>query len=64
MSTTRYTDLTPDDLLDCFGDFNNKEPLCAKHCAIRLRCAVEQHNNTRIEILEDLMASEGSLIKN
>ena len=52
-----------EDLLDCFGDYNNTAPLCNKHCAIKLRCAVEQNNNMRIEILEDLMASEGSQVK-
>lgn len=49
--------------LDCFGDYNSNDPVCAKHCAIKLRCAVEQNNNMRIEILEDLMASESSQVK-
>lgn len=52
-----------DELLDCFGDYNNNNPVCTKHCAIKLRCAVEQNNNMRIEILEDLMASESSQVK-
>ncbi len=64
MRTNRHIEITPDALLDCFGDFDKKELLCTKYCAIRLRCAVEQNYNMRIEILEDLMASEGSNVKN
>jgi hypothetical protein len=63
MSTNRYAVITSNDQLDCFGDFNKNNPLCAKHCAIRLGCAIELNNNVRIEILEELMASEGSLVK-
>ena len=48
---------------DCFGEFNSANRLCAKHCVLRLRCAIEQHQNLRIELIEDLVSAEGQLIK-
>jgi len=52
-----------DDYLGCFGDFNSEDPVCIKHCALRLSCAIEQDQNIKQEILEDLIAYEGSTIK-
>lgn len=63
MRTDLYTFMTSSEPLDCFGDYDKISPLCATHCAIRLRCVIEQNNNMRIEILEELMASEGSQVK-
>ena len=63
MSSNLYTVSTTNEPMDCFGDYDNNNPLCVKHCAIKLRCAIEQNNNMRIEILEELMASEGSPLK-
>lgn len=54
---------TPFDLLDCFGEYNKGNPLCAKHCALRLRCAIEQDQNMRLELIEDLVSVEGQIIK-
>lgn len=64
MSTNLYAVITSDEPMDCFGDYNKSNSLCSKYCAIRLRCAIEQNNNMRIEILEELMASEESQVKN
>lgn len=54
---------TPFDLSDCFGEYNKGNPLCAKHCALRLRCAIEQDQNMRLELIEDLVSVEGQIIK-
>lgn len=54
---------TSDDLLDCFGDYSKRNPLCAKHCALRLRCAIERDQNIRLELIEDLVSVEGQTIK-
>jgi len=48
--------------LGCFGDYSKDHPLCSKHCALRLRCAIEQEHNMRMELLEDLMASDDLLV--
>jgi hypothetical protein len=47
-----------DEYLGCFGDFNVEDVVCKKYCALSLRCAIEKDQNERMEILEDLMASE------
>lgn len=46
---------------DCFGQYNNGNPLCAKHCVLRLRCAIEQDQNIRTEIIEELIGSDSEL---
>ena len=48
--------------LGCFGDYSKDHPLCSKHCVLRLRCAIEQEQNMRMELLEDLMDSENLLV--
>ncbi len=63
MSTKVFAMLTSSEPVDCFGDYNSKNPLCAKHCALRLSCAIEQDHNIRTEILEDLVANEDGLGK-
>lgn len=52
--------ITSDELLDCFGDFNKADRLCAKYCILRLRCAIEQEQNLRSALLEELVASENT----
>ena len=47
-----------EDYLGCFGEFKVEDEVCKKHCALSLRCAIERDQNERMEILEDLMASE------
>lgn len=46
------------DELDCFGDYAKTNPLCARHCVLRLRCAIEQEQNIRMELLSDLATVE------
>ena len=52
-----------DDQFGCLGDFKIDDVICNRICAMRLRCAVEHNHNTRLEILEELVASEGIPIK-
>lgn len=52
------------DELDCFGDYTKTNPLCAKHCVLRLRCAIEQEQNIRTEMLFDLSTVEGMVTTN
>jgi hypothetical protein len=49
-----------DDYLGCFGAFNINDRVCKKYCALNLRCAIEQDQNARIELLDELV-SESSL---
>ena len=46
------------DYLGCFGNFNRRNLVCKKFCAVNLRCAIERDQNVRIELIEDLVASE------
>lgn len=48
--------------LDCFGEYIKTNPLCTKHCVLRLRCAIEQEQINRMELLSDLAATEGMII--
>ena len=54
---------TSDESLDCFGDFNKNNRLCAKHCILRLRCAIEQEQTLRTALLEELVDSDSSVGK-
>lgn len=47
----------------CFGRYNTRDPLCTKHCVLRLRCAIEQDQNLRTEMIEDIIGFD-SEIKN
>ena len=49
-----------DDYLGCYGNFDVQDTVCKRYCALSLRCAIEREQNDRLEILEDLMASEQS----
>jgi hypothetical protein len=51
------------DQLDCFGGFQKENPICRKFCALNIRCAIEQDQNDRIELFEDMMAVEEQFSK-
>ena len=55
--------LTFDEQLGCFGDYNRTNPMCTAHCVLRLRCAIQQDHNMRMEMLEEWVAFEGFDIK-
>jgi hypothetical protein len=52
-----------DNYLDCYGDFNLADTVCRKYCALRLRCAIEQQEQMRIEQFEDMMSAEEIQLK-
>ncbi len=59
----RYRYLTPIiEELNCLGDYTTTNPLCAKYCVLRLRCAIEQEQNIRMEMLEDLAGFEKAIV--
>lgn len=51
------------DRLDCMGEFNSEDDICRKHCGLRLRCAIEHSQKTRLELIEDIVASNSTFIK-
>ena len=51
------------DRLDCMGEFNRGDDICRNHCALRLRCAIEHSQKARLELIEDIMASNSTFIK-
>ena len=51
-----------DDHLGCFGNFNIEDPICKRFCSLSLRCAIENDQNTRLEIIEDLISSDSMII--
>jgi hypothetical protein len=62
-----YEDIDSEELLndrlDCMGEFNCEDGICRKHCALRLRCAIEHSQKARLELIEDIMASNSTFIK-
>ena len=63
MSKNHFAVYTSNESLDCFGDYNKHNDLCAKYCILRLRCAIEQDQNLRSALLEELVATENTLGK-
>jgi hypothetical protein len=45
-----------DNYVECYGDFDLSDTICRKYCALRLRCAIEQKEQFRIEQIEDMLA--------
>ena len=59
-----YKKKTPfDKYLGCFGNFNVQDPICKQFCALRLRCLIDRDQNNTLELLEELMHSDGVSIK-
>lgn len=46
---------------DCMGSYTREDPQCAKYCVLRLQCAIEREQNLRMELIEDLVASDNEL---
>ncbi len=61
MSRNFYAVVSSNDIVDCFGTYNKNNPLCTKHCALRIRCAIEQDQNLRTELIEELISSEDAM---
>ena len=54
MNTETNYRISVGDYLGCFGNFCLVDPVCKKHCAVNLRCAIESDRKEQMEILEDL----------
>jgi len=52
-----------DDHVGCFGEFNIKDTICKKFCALNIRCAIESNQNNLMEFLEDLAPSDSVFLK-
>ena len=63
MNDLTQSQTLPDNQLGCFGEFQREEPICRRHCALRLRCAIESAHNMRMEILEEMVLSDDMNIK-
>ena len=48
--------------MGCFGNYEPEDPICRKFCALNLRCTIEQEQNVRMEILEDLVSSDNAIV--
>ncbi len=47
----------------CFGQYKRSDKLCQELCALKLGCAIEKSRIGHIEFMEDLIASDGLIIK-
>jgi hypothetical protein len=61
--TKELDTLITDKYLNCFGDFNMTDDICKKHCILSLRCIVEKNQNARMEIFEEMMASDAMPVR-
>jgi hypothetical protein len=52
-----------DDQIGCIGEFDASDEICSKYCALKLRCAIEYHQNQRLEVIEDIVASSSTFVK-
>ncbi len=52
---TKFSENGGTDEVECFGRFDIRQRLCRKYCALRLRCALDQLDQSRLDQLEDLM---------
>jgi len=52
-----------DNYLGCFGGFNFYDAICKKFCALNVRCAIEEEQNARIELLDELISNDSVLMK-
>ena len=63
MSKLFHFGFDKNDGLGCFGEFDHAKILCKKHCVLRLRCAILQDHNLRMELLEDWMTAQDEAVK-
>ena len=52
-----------DDQVGCIGEFDATDDICKKYCALKLKCAIEYHQNARLEVIEDIVASNSTFVK-
>jgi hypothetical protein len=56
MMKNKEKQFSAQDYIGCFGNFNVEDKICRKYCVLNLRCAIEREQNSRIEILEDMLS--------
>jgi hypothetical protein len=49
--------------MDCFDNFNSSDPVCKKYCSLNLRCAIESNRKDKIELLEEMVSMNVSVLK-
>ncbi|MCP3924761.1 MAG: hypothetical protein GY714_19465 [Desulfobacterales bacterium] len=49
-----------EDHTGCYGNFNVKDSICRKCCALSISCAIIRDHNTNVELFEELFSSEGN----
>jgi hypothetical protein len=47
----------------CFGHFRFEDLVCRKHCALRIRCAIEKDQKIYLEVFEELDACDDVFLK-
>jgi hypothetical protein len=52
-----------DHYLGCFGRYRKTDLVCRRRCALNLRCAIEQDQNERFEILQELVSTSNTVVK-
>jgi len=63
MKNTFAATVNLDEHLGCFGDFDIDDSICRRFCALRIRCAIEQDQNARMELLEELVSFDRAVMK-
>lgn len=63
MKKSTINNVSIDNYLGCFGNFNIGDLVCRKFCALSLRCAIERDQANRMELLEDLMYGDDVFMK-
>ncbi len=49
--------------LACYGNFKMSDPVCNRFCVLNLRCAIERDQSDQMEILEEMIYSEGVMVR-
>jgi hypothetical protein len=47
----------------CFGNFRSHDLICKRLCILSLRCIIEQDQNLRTEIIEELTSPEAMVFR-
>jgi hypothetical protein len=49
--------------LGCFGGFRSEDSICRRHCAVRIRCAIERDQKIYLEVCEGMAEGDALLLK-
>jgi hypothetical protein len=49
--------------IGCFGHFRFEDLVCRKHCALRIRCAIEKNQKIYLEVMEEMEAGDDVFLK-